>query len=142
MKKLCKNLKFLQAHRPTKFPLPFTFLTEQQCVRTTMVIPWLWIPGSWFPDQGSSPDLLQWKCRVLTTGAPGKSSTAPWAQHIQRTEWSYFACAIPDKYVSSAMFSASSEADSLIAHVLAVRKADPVYLLRLVQGCLSIWKYI
>ena len=26
-----------------------------------------------FPDQGSNPCPLQWKCRVLTTGPPGKS---------------------------------------------------------------------
>ena len=29
--------------------------------------------GSEFPDQGSNPPPLQWKCRVLTTGPPGKS---------------------------------------------------------------------
>ena len=29
--------------------------------------------GSWFPDQGSNPCPVQWKCRVLTTGPPGKS---------------------------------------------------------------------
>ena len=28
---------------------------------------------SYFPNQGSSPCLLQWKCRVLTTELPGKS---------------------------------------------------------------------
>ena len=29
--------------------------------------------GSYFPDQGSNPCSLQWKCGVLTTGLPGKS---------------------------------------------------------------------
>ena len=29
--------------------------------------------GSEFPDQGSNLCSLQWKCRVLTTGLPGKS---------------------------------------------------------------------
>ena len=29
--------------------------------------------GSYFPDQGSNPRLLQWKLRVPTTGPPGKS---------------------------------------------------------------------
>ena len=29
------------------------------------------LAGSYFPDQGSNPCLLQWKCRVLTTGPPG-----------------------------------------------------------------------
>ena len=28
----------------------------------------------WFPDQGSNPRPLQWKCRFLTTGPPGKSN--------------------------------------------------------------------
>ena len=30
--------------------------------------------GSQFPDQGSNPCPLQWKCGVLTTGLPGNSS--------------------------------------------------------------------
>ena len=29
--------------------------------------------GSLFPNQGSHPCPLQWRCRVLTTGPPGKS---------------------------------------------------------------------
>ena len=29
--------------------------------------------GSYFPDQGSNPCLLQWKCEILTIGPPGKS---------------------------------------------------------------------
>ena len=29
--------------------------------------------GSWFPDQGSNPHPVQWKCGVLTTGPRGKS---------------------------------------------------------------------
>ena len=29
--------------------------------------------GSLLPDQGSNPHSVQWKCRVLTTGPPGKS---------------------------------------------------------------------
>ena len=33
----------------------------------------LWHAGSQFPDQGSNPRPLQWNCRVLTTGPPGKS---------------------------------------------------------------------
>ena len=28
--------------------------------------------GSYFPDQGLNPCPLQWKCKVLTTGPPGK----------------------------------------------------------------------
>ena len=33
----------------------------------------VWHVGSQFPDQGSNPCPLHWKCRVLTTGPPGKS---------------------------------------------------------------------
>ena len=30
--------------------------------------------GMWnFPDEGSNPRPLQWKCGILTTGRPGKS---------------------------------------------------------------------
>ena len=29
--------------------------------------------GSLFPKQGSNPNPLHWKCRVLTTGLPEKS---------------------------------------------------------------------
>ena len=29
--------------------------------------------GFWFPEQGSNPHSLLWKCGVLTTGPPGKS---------------------------------------------------------------------
>ena len=29
--------------------------------------------GSYFPNQGSNPCTLCWKCGVLTTGPPGKS---------------------------------------------------------------------
>ena len=32
-----------------------------------------WLAGSYFPKQGSNPWPLQWKCRVLTTGPPGKT---------------------------------------------------------------------
>ena len=34
-----------------------------------------WLAGSYqqFPKKGSNPCPLQWKCRVLTTGPPGKA---------------------------------------------------------------------
>ena len=32
-----------------------------------------WPIGSYFPDQGSNPCPLQWKCNILTTGQPGKA---------------------------------------------------------------------
>ena len=31
--------------------------------------------GSQLPDQGSNPSSKQWKCRVLTTGPPGKAQS-------------------------------------------------------------------
>ena len=33
--------------------------------------------GSWFPDQGSNLQPLDWKCRVLTTGPPERSPKKP-----------------------------------------------------------------
>ena len=41
----------------------------------------------------------------------------------------YFAFAISCKYVYLTMFSATTKTDFLIAQVLAIYKADPVYLL-------------
>ena len=35
----------------------------------------MWHVGSQFPNQGSNPSPLHWKCRVLTTRPPGKSRT-------------------------------------------------------------------
>ena len=43
------------------FPSYFFFLAE------------LWYVKSWFPNQGSNPRPLQWKCGVLTTGLLRKS---------------------------------------------------------------------
>ena len=40
-----------------------------------------WHMGSLFLDQRLTPSPLQWKCRVLTTGRPGKS---PW--HVDSFE--------------------------------------------------------
>ena len=40
-----------------------------------------WHVESQFPDQGSNPHPLQWKCEVLTTGPPGKSKRR-WASSI------------------------------------------------------------
>ena len=34
---------------------------------------WIYTVGSLFPDQGLTPWPLQWKCRILTAGLPGKS---------------------------------------------------------------------
>ena len=48
---------------PFLFVFPFLFLFDYT----------LWHAGSQFPDQGSNPRPLQWNCRVLTTGLPGKS---------------------------------------------------------------------
>ena len=33
----------------------------------------MWQVGPYFLNQGWNPGPLQWKCRVLTTGPPGKS---------------------------------------------------------------------
>ena len=33
----------------------------------------VWHEGPKFPDQGPNPHPVQWKCRVLTSGLPGKS---------------------------------------------------------------------
>ena len=47
--------------------------------------PTTWDAGSSFPNQGSSPCFLQWKCRVLTMGLPRKSEELPFWLRIWNT---------------------------------------------------------
>ena len=61
---------------PSIFPSIGGFFNElAQCIRW----PKYWSftfsisPSNEFPDQGSNPHQLHWKCRVLTTGLSGKS---------------------------------------------------------------------
>ena len=44
--------------------------------------------GSYFPNQGLNPRPLHWKCRVLTTGPPGKSPVLRNLNiHMQKNEF-------------------------------------------------------
>ena len=42
--------------------------------------------GSWFPSQGLNPCCLNWKCRALTTGQPGKSQSWSYSTFIQNPD--------------------------------------------------------
>ena len=41
-----------------------------------------WHVGSWFPNQGSNPHPLHWKCTVLNTGPLGKSLSAVFSNSL------------------------------------------------------------
>ena len=59
----------------SQVPLPLLFLVFCFWTSTT------WHTGSEFLNQGPTLRALQWKCRVLTTGPPGKSRCLPLLNH-------------------------------------------------------------